>query len=293
MARHKANSHGARVGKGGLTDQMAKRTTKGGKAKGGKAEESTSIFDPVLAELAYKWFCPPAGTILDPFAGGSVRGVVAALLGYDYLGIDLRPEQIDANRVQADMVLTAAEGQAEWLVGDSVDVLQGKTKEYRKPDGGFDMVFTCPPYADLEVYSDDPRDISNMPYATFFRVFMKIMAMAAQDLAPNRFLVVVVGDARDKKTGAYYGFPAHVVSAMQKIGLTFHNEMILLTPPGSLPGRAKTPMEASRKVGRAHQLMLVFAKGSPNEAARAIGTVEWGDGDPLNSAEDLIATLGG
>ena len=30
----------------------------------------TSIFDPVLCEIAYRWFCPQGGTVLDPFAGG-------------------------------------------------------------------------------------------------------------------------------------------------------------------------------------------------------------------------------
>lgn len=57
-----------------------------------------SIFDPVLAEIAYRWFAPPGGAILDPFAGGSVRGVVAGMLGYSYTGIDLRAEQVEANR---------------------------------------------------------------------------------------------------------------------------------------------------------------------------------------------------
>ncbi|HXF87125.1 MAG TPA: hypothetical protein VNK48_02075 [Xanthobacteraceae bacterium] len=41
----------------------------------------TSIFDPVLCEIAYRWFCPPGGSVLDPFAGGSVRGIVASRLG--------------------------------------------------------------------------------------------------------------------------------------------------------------------------------------------------------------------
>jgi hypothetical protein len=31
----------------------------------------------VLCEIAYRWFSPPGGLILDPFAGGSVRGIVA------------------------------------------------------------------------------------------------------------------------------------------------------------------------------------------------------------------------
>ena len=59
----------------------------------------TSVFDPVLCEVMYKWFCTPGGKILDPFAGGSVRGIVASYLGYDYHGNDLRPEQIAANKV--------------------------------------------------------------------------------------------------------------------------------------------------------------------------------------------------
>lgn len=29
-----------------------------------------SVFNPVLAELLYRWFCPHGGLILDPFAGG-------------------------------------------------------------------------------------------------------------------------------------------------------------------------------------------------------------------------------
>jgi len=35
----------------------------------------TSIFDPVLCEIAYRWFCPQGGTVLDPFAGGSASRV--------------------------------------------------------------------------------------------------------------------------------------------------------------------------------------------------------------------------
>ena len=53
--------------------------------------KGTSIFDPVLCEIGYRWFMPSSGgTIIDPFAGGSVRGVVAERLGYNYKGIELR-----------------------------------------------------------------------------------------------------------------------------------------------------------------------------------------------------------
>jgi hypothetical protein len=65
----------------------------------------TSIFDPVLCELVYRWFTPPGGNVLDPFAGGSVRGIIAGATGRRYHGIDLRAEQIEENREQASQIL--------------------------------------------------------------------------------------------------------------------------------------------------------------------------------------------
>ena len=50
---------------------------------------STSIFCPSLCEVLYHWFCVDGGEILDCFAGGSVRGIVANYLGYKYTGIDI------------------------------------------------------------------------------------------------------------------------------------------------------------------------------------------------------------
>ena len=106
-----------------------------------------SIFDPVLCELMYDWFVPKGGKILDPFAGGSVRGIVAEEMGYHYTGIDLSESQIQANQKQSN--------KPNWIQGDA-------DKELFHLEGGFDFVFTCPPYYDLEVYSDSPYDLSNM-----------------------------------------------------------------------------------------------------------------------------------
>jgi len=88
------------------------------KVKGHDAPSNTSIFDPALCELLYHWFCPKGGKILDPFSGGSVRGIVANYLGYHYTGIDLSQKQIDSNREQALNILPI-NNQPQWLVGDS------------------------------------------------------------------------------------------------------------------------------------------------------------------------------
>ena len=81
----------------------------------------TSIFDPVLCEIAYTWFCKPGGKILDPFAGGSVRGIVSNFLNYDYTGIELRNEQVVANMKQAREIIP--ENKPTWINGDSEFIL--------------------------------------------------------------------------------------------------------------------------------------------------------------------------
>ena len=157
----------------------------------------TSIFDPVLCELAYRWFCPPAGLVLDPFAGGSVRGIVASRLGRPYIGVDLRPEQIAANRKQ----MAVATGPApDWRQGDSVDI-------QAICDGvEADFLFSCPPYGDLEVYSDLPMDISTMDYDDFCEAYATIIRASCGLLKQDRFACFVVGDFRDGK-GALLQLP--------------------------------------------------------------------------------------
>jgi hypothetical protein len=437
--------------------------------------DGASIFDPVLCELAYRWFCPDGGAILDPFAGGSVRGIAAAWLGHPYTGIDLSARQIAANRAQADRILTdrepaptgptmrvkisAAQARQRFhgcapdyirdvchgaccrsstaptgimvtihpteeaaitARGARVDhgLLQPRDGERRCPfqtgehlcglhgtpdkpfgciaspftlnragtlivrnryrllkcykddrdgpappayqafrsslnlifgddeaqritdhldDGGgdlyaampvesyrrlrdndaikhgetvdgdddrpiprwlegdsrdllptipadtADLIFTCPPYYDLEVY-DDPRDLSRAPnYKAFLDGYAKILTDAARCLRPNRFAVIVVGEVRDK-TGCYHGLIPDTIGVMEAAGCHYYNEAMLVTPIGSLPVMSARPFQASRKLAKGHQNVLVFFKGDPRSIADTYGEVEVG---PLTDEANL------
>lgn len=218
----------------------------------------SSIFDPVLCELSYQWFNIPKGKILDPFAGGSVRGIVAAKLGFEYLGNDLRDEQITANRENAIEVLQDNELFPTWTTGDSKNI-DKIAKGYEA-----DLIFSCPPYADLEVYSDNPNDISNMEYKDFLTIYKEIIRKSCEMLKEDRFAVFVVGDVRDKK-GFYRNFVSDTIMAFWNCGVILYNEMILVNAVGSLPIRAGKQFNASRKIGKTHQNVLVFYKGDPKK----------------------------
>ena len=418
--------------------------------QGNVSEQSgTSIFDPVLCEIAYRWFCPPGGLILDPFAGGSVRGIVAAKLGRRYVGCDLSARQVEANRVQwediggpaavgvdddqppaakpelpqqhvaveapagvviatetstdvvRDMMrlkgpyvkagimaplhggalkggvvdgcvitarsgdqflgyvwwatrvkthrivvvniattrdvpgvgcalldrvvtiarergvpaveldvaekndesiawyerrgfvrLTATAGKLRMRLavpGVAADApafvvsgassaprwlnIDSRTIDTVCADVDADLVFTCPPYYDLEVYSDDPADLSTMAYADFRAAYSEIIGKACARLRPDSFACVVVGEVRDR-AGHYVDFVGDTVQAFRDAGLAYYNEAILITAAGSLPIRAGKQFSASRKLGKTHQNVLVFLKGDAKRAVARCGTVE-------------------
>jgi len=405
-------------------------------------EVGTSVFDPALCEIMYKWFAPEGGTILDPFAGGSVRGVVANYLGFKYTGIELRPEQVESNREQSLGILPK-DNQPIWFDGDSDAVMDGffnqPTKEpdnkvkislafmrqkfqpcepdyianvchgrccqgseglmvtvhsseifedspgngvfcgakvkdnfivdeagtgicpfkkdhlcsihedkpfgckaspftinknntliirnryrllkcYNTPEGvpayiahrwsldqifgreiveemiphlengtedfyvripmprykmmiendiakhpdrqggkKFDFVFSCPPYADLEVYSDLPEDLSNMDYKDFVPKYRSIIKKSVQLLKKGGYACFVVGEVRDKD-GYYYDFVGDTKRAFIENGAKLYNDAILMNAVGSASMRAKKIFESGKKLTKIHQNILIFKK---------------------------------
>ncbi len=218
--------------------------------KSGMDHKGTSIFDPVLCEVIYNWFGKNGGIVFDPFAGGSVRGVIAEILNQHYIGIDLSQIQVDANQIAADKFKVCP----VWHCDDSRNA-----DKYLQNESA-DLVFSCPPYHNLEKYSNHPLDLSNMNYTDFLQAYTEIINLSCRKLKRNRFAVFVVGDVRDKK-GAYRDFVSETKRIFREAGLCLYNEMVLLEQYGTAPLRAAGIFNARRKVVKVHQNILVFYKG--------------------------------
>jgi len=247
-------------------------------------QDRPSTFDPVLCELAYTWFTSQGASVLDPFAGGSVRGIVAAVLGRHYTGIDLRAEQIAENIKQGAVIVP--DNQPQWIAGDSLVV-----DELLTPNVMFDFIFSCPPYVDLEVYSDNPKDISSMSYEDFLIAYREIIRLSVSRLCNDRFACFVAGEVRDKK-GNYYNFVSDTIQAFIDAGCEYYNEAILVTPLGTVTMQTSRNFPIGRKLGKTHQNVLVFVKGDGRKAAEWCGhidvwTPESSDPDALYS-EDTV-----
>lgn len=227
---------------GGLKDLAAR--------SGMKKISGTSVFDPVLAEVLYTWYVTKGGLIIDPFSGGNVRGAIAGIMGNKYIGTDLSERQIAANK-EADLVVGSG---AEWHHDDGLNL-----NKYVKPDTA-DFLLTCPPYYDLEQYTDNPADISNAgTYEEFRKVYAEILARTYPLLKKGAFATVVVGNVRGED-GGYHDLVGDTVRAMEAAGFQFYNEIILATAIANAALRARRIFEGGKKVVKVHQNILTFWK---------------------------------
>lgn len=216
-----------------------------------------SILDAALAETLYKWFIPNninyKPKIFDCFAGDTVFGFVSSYLGGSFSGTELREEQAELNnqRVKAEGL------DARYFCDDGRNIAN-----YLKPESQ-DLFFSCPPYFDLEHYSDDARDASNQEsYEDFLQLLEDAFSNSIKCLKRNRFAIVIMSAVRDKK-GYYYDIPSDITRIFEKNGCHLYNQIILCDTAATLARRVGNQMK-NRKVGRRHQEVLIYFNGEEN-----------------------------
>ena len=115
-------------------------------------------------------------TVLDPMEGGGTSRDVCADMGIAYQGFDLH---------------------------SGVDSLHDEI------GGGYDLIFWHPPYHDMKVYSDDPRDLSRAGSLAAFGALLRAGYWRFFEcLAPGGRLAILIGDLR--RHGRYEPLTADV-----------------------------------------------------------------------------------
>lgn len=205
-----------------------------------------SIFPAPLMEMIIVRYGGPAGThILDAFAGGPPRGLVSCIMGHRYTGFEVRQSQIDEN----EAILKKLK-----LKGANYHCKDGRFLEV---DEQFDCAITCPPYYDLEVYSDQQDDISTLGSYAEFNASMWFCAQAHRErMKPGAFVCVIVGLFRDKK-GELIDFPSDTVENFRDAGFLYWQHIILSKNFASAAVRASNAWKGNKLVPR-HENLLIF-----------------------------------
>ena len=196
-----ASRDGCWQGSSGMSNViLATKTIENGEVvstKGKSFNGNASVLDPVACEVILRFFMPTLGRrVYNPFGGGVQFGFITGSYGYDYVASEIRQNQCDANNAICQDL-----NSAKWVKSDSSTY---------KPEGMFDLMFTCPPYYQVEEYLDYDKvipegELNNLPtYEQFRDTLFAGYKKSLEHLNDNCFFVVMTGDSRDKN-GAYYG----------------------------------------------------------------------------------------
>ena len=229
----------------------------GGAGKKTAYTATTSYFNPKLCRMIYSSYCPKNGKIFDPFCS-VVRPYVAKLLDYNYVGCEVRTEEYKKIK---DVL-----NNNSLFETNKVDVLNMDCREFEHDDK-FDLIFTCPPYWNLETYSDQNNDMSNISsYSDFLEEMSRVYEKCSSLMHEDSYCCFVVADFRDYSEGRklinrLVPFVSDMIGCGEDSGLVLYDKVIIKKPLGTAPSRLK--LWNNRKTVRIHEELLVFRKKTP------------------------------
>ena len=251
-----ASREGAWMGDNGMSNVvLASQTIEDGQIvnnRGKSFNGNVSVLDPVACDVILRFFMPKDGKkVYNPFGGGVQFGFVTGFYGYDYLSSEIRQNQCDANNAICNDF-----SNTKWHKSDSSKFI---------PDEKYDLVFTCPPYYQVEDYLDydgnpPEGELNSIPtYEEFRDTLFTGYKNAIDSLNDNCFFVVMTGDSRDKH-GAYYGCEAEHEIFFKQQGLHIYNKIVYLECEFTRLAHAKRTLHY-RKFPKREQKILIFYKG--------------------------------
>lgn len=185
---------------------------------------STSLFKPVIAKYLYKHYAKEK--VLDFSAGWGARALAAMSLGLEYYGIDPLTSSEINNMMN--------------FLGGKVGVVDGGSEDIDsyKDIPMVDCVMSCPPYYDLEIYSDDDRQSINRykDYSDWINIYWdQTVQNCLSKLKENGYFIVIA-----KQSVGRYELCTDLINICINHGLKISDKIFYKTSQSHLSGKKKT-----------------------------------------------------
>jgi len=164
---------------------------------GGYAKELRySIYNPDQAAFILDYYTKPGYVILDPFMGRATRPIISLYLGRKYIGYDTSIKTIELNKKIVDEKFPNAK--CKLVYGDGTELIDLNFKE-----NCIDAVFTCPPYYNIEKYSNSQGDLSYLSVSDYNKRIEILFNNLYRLLKPSNYktlefhpVIITVGSVR-------------------------------------------------------------------------------------------------
>ena len=223
-----------------------------------RGRESLSFFPYNIARRVVAFYTEPGETVLDPCAGHNSRMQAVFDSGRHYIGYDVCHRFMVFNRKVRKKLLVHA-GRS-FVKNPATIVLHEQTSEKMvEEDNSIDLVFTSPPYWDIEKYDDHPDQLGvGKTYKQFLSGLGRVFGEAYRVLRPGQFFVLNVNDFR--KGGRFYTYHSDVLPYLERVGFVLHDLIIMVWDRNPLRACFPSVILREMQVGRRHEYLLVLRK---------------------------------
>lgn len=206
-----------------------------------------SEFHSQLAENILKYWSLSGSVVCDPFSGRATRAVISEKLNRKYIGYEVSPTTVERVKTHFNKV----------GVNPTIHLSDG-TLLSETQDGSVDLIFTCPPYYNIEKYESVEGQLSD---EDTYETFIDKMEVAAKNsyrvLKDGAFSVWVVGDFREG--GKLRNFHGDMINKMTEVGFDYH-DLIVVENISPFAGLQLGKVASKRYTSKIHEYILVFKK---------------------------------
>ncbi len=217
-----------------------------------------STFPPDLAKRIVLFYSEKNETVLDPCAGHNSRMQITYELERNYIGYDICQEFIDFNeKVKKEIT---GKGEQGLLFTSPVTItLKAKSSEkLDEQDNSIDLIYTSPPYWDIEYYDDNPKQLGYKKSYNEFRAGIKrVISECYRVLKPGKYCAFNINDFR--KNGILYTYHADIIDIFREVGFHMH-DIIIVQWQSAIGACFASQIEERKITAKAHEYLVVGRK---------------------------------
>lgn len=218
-------------------------------------KELLSEFNPAVAKNIISFWSEDGDVIFDPFAGRT-RALVSYAMNRKYIGYEVSSDVCNYMETRfKELGLKERENfEVDIKCSDCINAQEDIKNE------SCDLVFSCPPYFNIEKYQSADGQLSDIrDYYKFLDALIKRLNIAVNKLKKDKFMCMVVGDFRKDKF--LHTFEADLIQAMKENEKIILHDIIIIQ---NIPFHAAAYYFGSRRkykgVAKAHEYLLVWKK---------------------------------
>lgn len=206
-----------------------------------------SEFHCGLAYDIYSYWSLEGSRVVDPFAGRVTRAVIASKTNRQYFGYEISPSTYERSLTHFTKL----------NISPTLYLADGVKLEHSE-DNFADLVFTCPPYFNIEKYESVDNQLSDITDYNYFKVLIDLCAFNCHRvLKRGGFCVWVVADFR--KNCELIPYHIDVTNSFVKAGFINH-DIIIVENFSPMASWTLEKCAAKRYMPKVHEYVLVFRK---------------------------------